>query len=232
MTEAVDRPPGRLLLVEDDAVIRETVRIALDRYGSATSVAADGLTGLELFREQRPDLLILDVMLPELDGCRTAPARPRDQHGADPDALGPQGLDRHRRRAGGRGRRLRHQAGRDPVLVARIRMLLRRAGFPVGDGGEGRAPRSALLRFGALTVDPEGLEVRRDGRWAVGAGGGTDSRPEPYAAGRGGVAVLAELFHLAGWIAFDAERHGVSQRFRLRALELARGGWEAAPAAV
>ncbi|MFE5805259.1 response regulator [Streptomyces sp. NPDC056491] len=67
MTEVTDPPVRRLLLVEDDAVIRDTVRIALEPYGFATSVAADGLTGLELFREQRPGLLILDVMLPELD---------------------------------------------------------------------------------------------------------------------------------------------------------------------
>ncbi|MEJ8640327.1 hypothetical protein WKI68_00605 [Streptomyces sp. MS1.HAVA.3] len=38
-----------------------------------------------------------------------------------------------------------------------------------------------------------------------------------------GRAALAELFQVAGWIAFDAERHGMSQRLHLRALELARG---------
>lgn len=45
MTEVTDPPVRRLLLVEDDAVIRDTVRIALERYGFAISVAADGLTG-------------------------------------------------------------------------------------------------------------------------------------------------------------------------------------------
>ncbi|WP_030711907.1 response regulator transcription factor [Streptomyces sp. NRRL F-2580] len=53
MTEEPGGTTHRLLLVEDDVVIRDTVRIALDRYGFATTVAADGLTGLELFREQR-----------------------------------------------------------------------------------------------------------------------------------------------------------------------------------
>ncbi|WP_051779029.1 two-component system response regulator CseB [Streptomyces sp. NRRL S-241] len=161
MTEVTDRPVRRrLLLVEDDAVIRDTVRIALERYGFTTSVAADGLTGLELFREQQPDLLILDVMLPELDGvglCRrvretsTVPILMLSARGAAIDIVG--GLE----------------AGADDyvtkpvetaVLVARIRMLLRRAGFP--SGGE-RPARSALLSFGDVTVDPDGLEVRRSG---------------------------------------------------------------------
>ncbi|MFD8784274.1 response regulator [Kitasatospora sp. NPDC059599] len=62
-----------ILLVEDDEVIREATRMALERYGFPVSTAADGLEGLEAFRAVRPDLLLLDVMLPLLDGvglCR------------------------------------------------------------------------------------------------------------------------------------------------------------------
>lgn len=47
--------------------------MTLERYGYEVSVAGDGLTGLELFRDGRHDLLLLDVMLPALDGiglCR------------------------------------------------------------------------------------------------------------------------------------------------------------------
>ncbi|MBV6697103.1 response regulator transcription factor [Kitasatospora aureofaciens] len=63
----------RILLVEDDEVIREATRMALERYGFPVSTAADGLEGLEAFHTVRPDLILLDVMLPLLDGvglCR------------------------------------------------------------------------------------------------------------------------------------------------------------------
>ncbi|MFJ8439933.1 hybrid sensor histidine kinase/response regulator [Kitasatospora griseola] len=67
--------PGtpRILLVEDDEVIREATQLALERYGFPVETAADGLEGLERFRAAPPDLLLLDVMLPLLDGvglCR------------------------------------------------------------------------------------------------------------------------------------------------------------------
>ncbi|WFB10360.1 response regulator transcription factor [Streptomyces sp. LX-29] len=177
-------PPGtttgsateaRLLLVEDDEVIRNTVRMALERYGFTVYTAADGLTGLEVFREQRPDLLLLDVMLPELDGiglCRRvrelslAPILMLSARGDSLDVIA--GLE----------------AGADDyvvkpcesaVIVARIRSLLRRASFaPVGPdtgGGPATAPGAEaaqdiepeLLCFGDLTIDPRGMEVRRAG---------------------------------------------------------------------
>ncbi|MGV9267344.1 response regulator [Kitasatospora sp. NPDC003701] len=62
-----------ILIVEDDEVIREATRMALERYGFPVSTAADGLEGLEAFHTARPDLILLDVMLPLLDGvglCR------------------------------------------------------------------------------------------------------------------------------------------------------------------
>ncbi|WP_395295093.1 response regulator [Kitasatospora hibisci] len=62
-----------ILIVEDDEVIREATRMALERYGFPVSTAADGLEGLEAFHAVRPDLMLLDVMLPLLDGvglCR------------------------------------------------------------------------------------------------------------------------------------------------------------------
>ncbi|MFB6891727.1 response regulator [Kitasatospora sp. NPDC056327] len=62
-----------ILIVEDDEVIREATRMALERYGFPVSTAADGLEGLETFHAVRPDLVLLDVMLPLLDGvglCR------------------------------------------------------------------------------------------------------------------------------------------------------------------
>ncbi|MFJ8470424.1 response regulator [Kitasatospora sp. NPDC094011] len=73
MTSAAAPAQPHILLVEDDEVIREATRMALERYGFPVTTAADGLEGLEAFRAVRPDLLLLDVMLPLLDGvglCR------------------------------------------------------------------------------------------------------------------------------------------------------------------
>jgi DNA-binding response OmpR family regulator len=62
-----------ILLVEDDPTLSETLRYNLDREGYSVITAGDGVQALELARRERPDLLILDVMLPRLDGfsvCR------------------------------------------------------------------------------------------------------------------------------------------------------------------
>ena len=62
-----------ILLVEDEPTLSETLRYNLEREGYTVLVAGDGVHGLELARREQPDLLILDVMLPRLDGfsvCR------------------------------------------------------------------------------------------------------------------------------------------------------------------
>ena len=62
-----------ILLVEDETLLAETLRYNLEREGYTVITAADGVTGLDLARAEPPDLLILDVMLPKLDGfsvCR------------------------------------------------------------------------------------------------------------------------------------------------------------------
>lgn len=63
----------QVLIVEDDEVMRETLAYNLNKEGFAIDVAADGAAGLELARSKTVDLIILDVMLPEIDGltvCR------------------------------------------------------------------------------------------------------------------------------------------------------------------
>src|ERR1051326_8055901 len=63
----------KILLVEDDTVLSETLRYNFERAGYDTLLASDGVAGLETARTARPDLIILDVMLPRLDGfsiCR------------------------------------------------------------------------------------------------------------------------------------------------------------------
>ncbi len=65
---------GRILLVDDESDIVDPVRYALERDGFVVEVARDGERALELAREERFDLVLLDVMLPRLSGfdvCRT-----------------------------------------------------------------------------------------------------------------------------------------------------------------
>ena len=65
--------PHTVLIVEDDPHVVELVRLYLDQDGHRVITAGDGLEGLRLAREARPDLIVLDLMLPALDGlevCR------------------------------------------------------------------------------------------------------------------------------------------------------------------
>lgn len=58
----------KVLIVEDETKIREIVKIYLERDGFSVYEASTGLEGLEVFQEVEPDLVILDLMLPELSG--------------------------------------------------------------------------------------------------------------------------------------------------------------------
>ena len=64
---------SRILLVDDETNLRHTVGYALRREGHEVATAEDGEKGLEIFRATKPDLVILDLMLPRMDGlavCR------------------------------------------------------------------------------------------------------------------------------------------------------------------
>ena len=57
-----------ILLVEDDDIASELMQLALTREGYAVTTAGDGITGYDLAKEQRPDLIITDVYMPAADG--------------------------------------------------------------------------------------------------------------------------------------------------------------------
>lgn len=57
-----------VLIIDDNDVEREGLAILLDRAGLAVSTAADGFQGLELLKTQRPDLILLDMLMPNCDG--------------------------------------------------------------------------------------------------------------------------------------------------------------------
>jgi two-component system response regulator RegX3 len=70
---SVNEPLTRILVVEDEESLADTVRYNLEREGYAVAVAADGRRALERFRSDSPSLVILDLMLPEISGldvCR------------------------------------------------------------------------------------------------------------------------------------------------------------------
>jgi DNA-binding response OmpR family regulator len=62
----------RVLVIDDEAPIRLLCRVNLEAEGIEVLEAADGTTGLELAREEQPDVVLLDVMMPGLDGWRVA----------------------------------------------------------------------------------------------------------------------------------------------------------------
>ena len=70
---------GRILIVEDEMNIRQLVRYNLEKDGFQIFEAADGLQGLKLAKIEKPDLVLLDLMLPEMDGlevCRMLKGNP------------------------------------------------------------------------------------------------------------------------------------------------------------
>jgi len=145
-----------LLLVEDDPSIRMAIELALTRQGHQVATAATGEEALELWQSQRPELVVLDVMLPGLDGfevCRRI--RRTDQvpiilltaRSDDIDVV--VGLE-----SGADDYVVKPVQPR--VLDARIRAVLRRHGNGSSDVGD-------TAVFGDLVVDRAAMTVTRGG---------------------------------------------------------------------
>jgi two-component system response regulator MtrA len=155
---------ARVLVVEDDPSIREVTALGLRAAGFEVETAADGLEALERWRADGPDLVLLDVMLPRLDGlevCRairresTLPIVMLTARGDTIDVV--VGLE------SGADDYLR-KPFEMPELVARGRAALRRHGHDGGAVGGPAESAAEAVRLGPLRIDPGGRTVERDGR--------------------------------------------------------------------
>ncbi|MEV0679869.1 response regulator transcription factor [Actinosynnema sp. NPDC050436] len=149
----------RILVVDDDRAVRESLRRSLQFNGYQVDLAGDGQQALESVVSQRPDAMVLDVMMPRLDGLEVC--RRLRSTGDDLPILVLTARDAVSDRVSGL------DAGADDYLpkpfaleelLARLRALLRRA---VSDADE---PSGAVLRFADLELDPGTRDVRRGDR--------------------------------------------------------------------
>ncbi len=150
----------RILVVDDDRAVRESLRRSLEFNGYQVEMAGDGAQALEAIIANRPDAMVLDVMMPRLDGLEVA--RRLRSTGDDLPILVLTARDTVSDRVSGL------DAGADDYLpkpfaleelLARLRALLRRA---IPDTQTGQT--SEALAFADLTLDPGTREVRRGGR--------------------------------------------------------------------
>jgi two-component system, OmpR family, response regulator ResD len=146
-----------VLIVDDEPTIVEVVARYLDRAGYATRTAANGEQALQSAAEERPDLVVLDLMMPGIDGLRVM-RRLRDQGGRDPDRIGVILLTARGEES---DRVVGLRLGADdyvvkpfsPVeLVARVDAVLRRVEKPSDD-------EAAALELGEIRIDPVARQV-------------------------------------------------------------------------
>lgn len=151
--KGLDLVKGRVLIVDDDLSLAEMLSIVLRNEGLDVSHVADGSSAMSAFRTVRPDLVLLDVMLPGLDGMEVC-RRIRAESGV-PIVMLTARTDTHDVVVG-------LESGADDYvvkpfkpqeLIARIRARLRR----------GDEPEPERLEIGDLVIDVAGHSVRRAG---------------------------------------------------------------------
>jgi two-component system response regulator MprA len=147
---------ARVLVVDDEPQLRNAVSRALRMEGYTVGIATDGPAGLAVMAAERPDLVVLDVMLPRMDGLEVC--RRMRRNGDTTPVLMLTALDSVGDRVAGL------DAGADDYLVkpfaleelfARVRALLRRASPPEG---------AAALHFADLTLLPGSRQGQRGER--------------------------------------------------------------------
>jgi two-component system response regulator MprA len=152
---------ARVLVVDDDRAVRESLRRSLEFNGYQVALAGDGAEALASIAGHSPDALVIDVMMPRLDGIETT--RALRSAGNDLPIL----VLTARDSVGDRVEGL--DAGADDYLtkpfaleelLARLRALLRRA----PSRADGDDLDSGVLAYSDLTLNPATREVRRGGR--------------------------------------------------------------------
>ncbi len=152
-------PAAPILVVDDDAKIVRLVRTYLERDGFSVVTASDGPAALDAIETHSPALVVLDLMLPELDGRAVIRAVRRDEEAGRTPILVLSARSSTIDRIAGL------EDGADDYLpkpfspaelVLRVKSILRRSATVAATG------RSApILRHGDLTIDPDRHEVRR-----------------------------------------------------------------------
>jgi DNA-binding response OmpR family regulator len=150
---------ARVLVVDDEPIVREVLSRYLSREGFEVETAADGQAALDVFEATRPELIVLDLMLPRMDGLEVF-RRIRARNGAAVIMLTARGEETDRV--------VGLELGADDYIakpfsprevVARVRAVLRRTRDATTTG-----PREETLRFRKLEIDTRTREVRVDGR--------------------------------------------------------------------
>ena len=155
--------PARILIVDDDPRLAEMVSTYLGESGFRTAIAATGGDGLARLAAEPFDALVLDLMLPDIDGLEVC----RRLRAADDVGQARLPILMLTARGDAADRIVGLELGADDYLpkpfeprelLARIKSLLRRAAAPRGDAG----PHD-VLRFGRLEIDRGARSVRLDG---------------------------------------------------------------------
>ena len=150
---------SRILLIEDNEDLAFGLSTALENEGFAVAIAGDGAAGLQQATHDAVDLIILDLMLPKMDGYRVLRSLRSSGIDAPVLVLTAKGEEANKVQAFSIG-------GDDYVtkpfgvleLIARVRALLRRT------RGKEAAPIPAVERFGEIEVNPASRTVYRAGR--------------------------------------------------------------------